>query len=132
MMHVQWIMFLLKFSFVIKHKAGKCHIVADALSSKINLTISIKPLIIIMKLMQNQYVDDVDFVENWQNCMKNIPLGDFSIKQDLFKGNPKTSLRDQLFKEMHLDGLAAHANKDKTLAQLQTQFYWPKIRRNVC
>ncbi|PKU81168.1 putative mitochondrial protein [Dendrobium catenatum] len=41
------------------------------------------------------------------------------------------SWRQHLIKEAHCGALAAHAGRDKSLAQLKSRFYWPRIRRDV-
>ncbi|GJT18787.1 RNA-directed DNA polymerase [Tanacetum coccineum] len=53
----------------------------------------------------------------------------------LFKGAwlciPLCSLREAIILDGHAGGLAGHFGRDKTLALLQEQFYWPKMERDV-
>ncbi|GKA18253.1 ribonuclease H-like domain-containing protein [Tanacetum coccineum] len=53
----------------------------------------------------------------------------------LFKGArlciPLCSLREAIVLEGHAGGLASHFGRDKTLALLREQFYWPKMERDV-
>ncbi|GJS16698.1 RNA-directed DNA polymerase [Tanacetum coccineum] len=63
--------------------------------------------------------------EIWSKC-DNGPL---------FKGTrlciPLCSLREAIILEGHAGGLAGHFGRDKTLALLREQFYWPKMERDV-
>lgn len=45
---------------------------------------------------------------------------------------PNTSLRSQLIKDLHAGVLATHVGRDKTIAQVQVWFFWPKLLRDVC
>ncbi|GJS95133.1 RNA-directed DNA polymerase [Tanacetum coccineum] len=44
---------------------------------------------------------------------------------------PLCSLREAIILEGHAGGLAGHFGRDKTLALLREQFYWPKMERDV-
>ncbi|GKA63899.1 putative reverse transcriptase domain-containing protein [Tanacetum coccineum] len=44
---------------------------------------------------------------------------------------PLCSLREDIFLEGHAGGLTGHFGRDKTLALLREQFYWPKMERDV-
>nr|GEU96911.1 hypothetical protein [Tanacetum cinerariifolium] len=85
------------------------------------------------------YCDDPDFREIWSKC-DNGPFQQFSkLDGYLFNGAqlciPLCSLREAIILEGHAGGLtgglAGHFGRDKTLALLCEQFYWPKMERDV-
>ena len=43
----------------------------------------------------------------------------------------RTSFRDLLIWEMHVDGLAGHFGRDKTIALVEDRFYWPSLKNDV-
>nr|GEV63975.1 RNA-directed DNA polymerase [Tanacetum cinerariifolium] len=43
---------------------------------------------------------------------------------------PKTSLKSQLVKEIHVKGLSA-LGRDKTIASVESRFSWPQLKRDV-
>lgn len=80
--------------------------------------------------------EDEDFSKPMRKCLQNTPSTNFSISNGyFFKGNQlcilKTSLRTHLIKELHAGGLAAHAGRDKNIAQLQSHFFWTHLHRNL-
>ncbi|GJS95323.1 transposon ty3-I gag-pol polyprotein [Tanacetum coccineum] len=89
--HARWASFLEKFNYVIKNKSGASNKVADALSRKTTLLVTISNRL----------------------CIHN------------------TSLRSQLIKEVHAGGLSAHLGRDKTIASVESRFYWPQLKRDV-
>ncbi|PKU83847.1 RNA-directed DNA polymerase [Dendrobium catenatum] len=135
-MHARWIVFLQKFTFILQHKAGKLNRVADALSRRAAMLISLQTEITGLQEMKGLYETDTDFSQPWQQCVDGMPNSDYSIRHGfLFKANclciPNSSWQLQLIKEAHCSGLAAHVGQDKTLAQLQVRFYWPRLARDV-
>ncbi|GJS14623.1 RNA-directed DNA polymerase [Tanacetum coccineum] len=80
-------------------------------------------------------VRSLDTWEIWSKC-DNGPFQQFSkLDGYLFKGVrlciPFCSLREAIILEGHSGGLAGYFGRDKTLALLREQFYWPKIERDV-
>lgn len=64
------------------------------------------------------------------------PVTEYSLRHGyLFKGNalciPDSSYQQQLVKEAHAGGLAAHLGREKTIQQLKARFFWPKLHRDV-
>ncbi|PON61866.1 hypothetical protein PanWU01x14_142840, partial [Parasponia andersonii] len=127
-MHVRWVMFLQKFTFVFKHKDGSLNRVADALSRRASLLVVVQTDIIGLEYLKDLYSSDEDFATIWSKCANNESTGEFIIQHGyLFKSNqlciPKTSVREQLIKDLHSGGLSAHTGRDKTLAPLQARFF---------
>ncbi|GJQ90259.1 RNA-directed DNA polymerase [Tanacetum coccineum] len=82
------------------------------------------------------YANDEDFCNIWMELKTKQHRGEFILLDDyLFKGNrlciPQTSLRSQLIKEVHAEGLSAHLGRDKTIVSVECQFYWPPLKRDV-
>jgi hypothetical protein len=88
--------------------------------------------------LKDMYCDDTDFKEVYEACT-NPMLRDirhwieYMIQEGfLFKGNqlciPKCSMRDNLLKEKHSEGLVRHFGHDKMFAQLSSSYYWPVMR----
>jgi hypothetical protein len=53
----------------------------------------------------------------------------------LFKTNklciPRTSVWDFIVWEIHARGLAGHFGRDKTIEEVERQFYWPRLKKDV-
>ncbi|XP_028556926.1 uncharacterized protein LOC110109044 [Dendrobium catenatum] len=135
-LHARWIMFLQRFSFTIKHKPGKDNRVADALSRKTVLLTKLQTEITGLECLKELYETDPDFGTIWKQCIDSLPCDGYSIRHGfLFKQDllciPVSSWRQQLIREAHGGGLAAHIGRDNTLRQLQCRFFWPRIRRDT-
>ncbi|KAA3484962.1 Transposon Ty3-I Gag-Pol polyprotein [Gossypium australe] len=82
-------------------------------------------------------------LETWSTtCGPKTPQGPKQIKQTkcqhdgfLFREGklwiPHGSVRDLLVIEVHSGGLMGHFGVAKTLAMLQEQFFWPRMKRDV-
>ncbi|XP_074314198.1 uncharacterized protein LOC141649405 [Silene latifolia] len=136
--HAKWVEFLQSFNFSSKHKEGKLNVVADALSRRHSMLVTVQQRVLGFEFMKELYKDDQDFMEDWLTLQgnPNNPGSKFTLQEGyLFKGNklciPRGSYRDLLIKEVHSNGLAGHFGVQKTLDILQDQFHWPIMERGV-
>ena len=88
------------------------------------------------ELLKDLYGTDEDFQEILEKCVMNQRYNDFHIQEGyLMKGNqlciPKTSLRENVIRNLHGGGLASHFGRDKTIVIIGDQYYWLHMRRDV-
>ena len=139
--HLKWVEFLKSYTFVLKHRSGKSNRVADALSRRQLLLKKMQIEVVGFKELKNLYPEDPDFGEAWNACKEPVTLDrtkwlDFIIQDDmLFRGShlciPRSSMRENLIKEKHSGGLAGHFGRDKTLALVSENYYWPQLQQDV-
>ena len=77
------------------------------------------------KELSTLYLDDPNFDEVWKACTKPVTLDRtkwlYFMFQDsmLFKGSqlciPRSSMRENLIKKKHSEGLTGHFGRDKTI-----------------
>nr|KAJ0218923.1 hypothetical protein LSAT_V11C300143610 [Lactuca sativa] len=120
--HGRWMSFLEKFTFVVKHKFGMSNRVADALSRRSNLLVSMRVGVPGMDVLMGQLTG----IQSGQ-------MSDFLLHEGfLFKGNqlciPDSSLRLQIIRELHGEG---HVGRDRTLQLVQSSYFWPTMRKEV-
>ncbi|KAJ0814782.1 putative nucleotidyltransferase, Ribonuclease H [Helianthus annuus] len=130
--HGRWLAFLEKFTFVVKHKTGVSNRVADALSRRSNLLVSMRVDVSGLEVIREQLAIDPYFSVILQD-VKTGQKSDFLLHEGfLFKGNqlciPDSSLRLKIIKELHGEG---HVGRDRTLQLVQASYYWPTMRKEV-
>ena len=81
------------------------------------------------------YENDVDSGRVWTSCQRGF-FQPFSIFDGfLFENNalcvPCCSLRLTILVEVHGGALGGHFGRDKTLAFVQANFYWRKLKKDV-
>lgn len=135
-MHAQWILFLERFTFLLKHRSSQLNKAADALSRRASLLTTLTAEVIGFDCLKDLYATNDDFGSIWIRCVNNEPITEYTIlKGFLFKGNqfciPRTSLCEHLICELHAGGLAAHTGRDKLVALLMDQFHWPHMGWNI-
>ncbi|GJW14801.1 reverse transcriptase domain-containing protein [Tanacetum coccineum] len=106
------------------------------LSRKTTLLVSISNEVLGFDSIKELYASDKDFGNIWMELETKQHQGEFILLDGyLFKGNrlciPKTSLRIQLIKEVHVGGLSDLLGRDKTIASIESRFYWPQLKRDV-
>ena len=93
------------------------------------------------KELMNLYAEDPKFAKAWKACTVLVTLDrmkwlDFIIQDGIFfKGSqlciPKISMRENLIKEKDSGGLAEHFRRDKTIALVAKNYYWPQLQQDV-
>ena len=119
-----------RFSFDLRHKSGVENKVADALSHRVTLLSVMSTKVIGFEKLQEEYESCPDFGEAYTTVMnEHLQVVDDFILRDgyLFKANklciPHTSVRDFLVWEVHAGGLSGHFGRDKTIEEVERQFY---------
>ncbi|GJR03940.1 RNA-directed DNA polymerase [Tanacetum coccineum] len=133
--HAKWVEFIQAFSFVIRHKVGSDNQVEDALSRRHSLITTMQIRLQGIDSFRGLYCDDPDFREIWSKCDNGPFQQFFKLDGYLFKGVwlciSLCFLREVIILEGHAGGLTGYFMRDKTLALLREQFYWPKMERDV-
>uniref|UniRef100_A0A2N9EYR8 Reverse transcriptase domain-containing protein n=1 Tax=Fagus sylvatica TaxID=28930 RepID=A0A2N9EYR8_FAGSY len=130
--------YLQRYSFALKHKAGIENKAADALSRRVTLLSMMSTNVTGFERLRDEYESCPDFgqVHETLSSAPHSTIEDYTIQDGyLFKANklciPRTSVQDFLMWELHASGLAEHFGRDKTIEEVERQFYWPGLKRDV-
>jgi hypothetical protein len=91
--------------------------------------------------LKHLYLDDPDFSEIYQICIKmegryHADFSEYLIQNGLlFKGAqlciPKCSMRANIIREKHCGSLGGHFGIDKTADMVKRSYFWPKLNNDV-
>ncbi|KAE8672957.1 putative Quercetin 3-O-methyltransferase 1 [Hibiscus syriacus] len=130
--HAKWVAYLQEFTFTLRHQAGSLNRVADALSRRTLLLTTMSTKVAGFETFTDMYAADPSFGMIFQEVTEGH-RNDFVLHNGyLFRGLqlciPDCSLRQQIISELHNEG---HFGRDKTLALISSDFYWPKLTSDV-
>ena len=135
--HGNWVEFLQRYYFVVKHRAGVKNKAADALSRRVSLLSIMSVKVTGFERLKDDYESCPNFGELYTS-LSNAPwpiLDDYTLQDGyLFKANklyiPRSSVRDFLIWEIHAGSLAGHfgTNKRKSKKKMaQPMALWMKL-----
>ena len=135
-MHARWVAYIQCFYFTLKHKSGITYKVVDVLRKRASLWTTLHTKVVRFDCLKELYENDEDFGDVWGKCQQTHTTVNSIYVQDgfLFRGNqlciPKSSLREQIIKELHGGGLGGHMGRYKTMALVEERYYWPQLKRD--
>ncbi|KAE8702634.1 putative CCCH-type zinc finger family protein [Hibiscus syriacus] len=130
--HAKWVAYLQEFTFTLRHHAGSLNRIAYALSRRTLLLTTMSTKVAGFETFTDMYAADPSFGMIFQEVTEGH-RHDFVLHNGyLFRGLqlyiPDCSLRHQIISELHNEG---HFDRDKTLALISSDFYWPKLTSDV-
>ncbi|KAJ9512039.1 hypothetical protein QJQ45_004614 [Haematococcus lacustris] len=144
---LRWTQLLAPYSFSLVHKAGKTHIVPDALSRRPDYQLSAlsvaTPDSAFFATYDHHAPQDAAYQAAFSHTLSHNPSGPSSWHLRVIDGRlytasepprlyvPASPLRSQLLHEAHDAVTSAHLGRAKTLERLQRHFYWPQMEQTV-
>ena len=123
---------------MVKHRAGVKNKATDALSQRVSLLLVISVKVTGFEQLKDDYESYPDLGELYTSLSNaSRPILDDYTHQDgyLFKANklciPRSLVRDFLVLEVHAGGLVVHFGQDKTIEEVERQFYWPGLKKGI-
>ena len=117
--------------FHIEAQVGVTNEVANALNRQASLLTTLPTEVVGFDCLKELYENNEDFGDIWGMCQQiHTTINSMYIHDGfLFQGNqlciPKSSLREQIIRELHGGGLGRHIGRDKTIALVEERYYWP-------
>jgi hypothetical protein len=124
------------FPYIIKHKKGNDSVIVDALSRRYAMLSQLDCRIFGLETIKGQYALDDDFKEVILNCKEDrtwnkIVLNDGYLLRTNRLCIPVGLVRLLVLQEAHGGSLMGHFSAKKTEVVLSTNFFWPRMRRDV-
>jgi hypothetical protein len=135
--HQKWSTYLQQFHLNIKYKKGSTNNVANCLS---------RPPIVVLTTVLNScgheisdwpllYTSDLEFVHTYNTLLEVKQVPNFHLQDDLLchLGHlcVPSSEHAKMIWEAHYSRVTGHFRVEKTMAVLQTYFYWLTLRQDV-
>ena len=128
--HASWVEYLQRYSFALKHKAGIENKAADAFSRRVTLLSMMSTKVTGFERLRDEYKSCPNFgkLHATLSSAPHPTIENYTIQDGyLFKANklciPRTSVWDFLVWELHAGGRAGHFGQDKTIEEVEWQFY---------
>lgn len=141
---LRWAEFLAEFNFEIDYAPGKTNVVADALSRRPDLILTAISALsapdLFAELVREAGEHDSEYASTLQSVRDGTAKPGFSEDNGLLyfkdtKGSrlyiPAGTLRTILLCEAHDSAVSGHLGRDKTLARLTPQYFWPKMDESI-
>ena len=134
--HAGWVSFIQRFTFALKHKAGQVNKVANALSKRVALLLTMWAEVIGFDCLKELYSEDEDFGNSWAQCLQGFLHKGMHIQEGyLFWSNQlcilRSSLREQVIYELHRGSSSGHLGRDKTVALAEERYCWPQLKKDI-
>lgn len=124
--------------FVLKHKSGIENKAADALSRRVTLLFVMSVEVTGFERLKEKYESCSEFGEIYltlkdenHRVINGYHLQDGYLFQDNKLYISKTSVREFLIWEIHAVGLSGYFGRNKTIEEVERQFLWSSLKRNV-
>jgi len=136
--HGRWVEYLQEYSFVLKYKSRMENKTANALSRRVMLLSMISVEINGFERLKEEYESCPEFEEIYMTLKdeNNRVVNGYHLQEGyLFRDNKlyilKTSVREFLIWKIHVGGLSGHFGRNKSIEEVECQFFWSSLKRNV-
>lgn len=135
--HGLWVEFLQAYSFVLKHKSGVVNKAVDAVSCRVTLLCMMSVKVKGFESLKEDYELCLDFGEVYLALRDGqcLTADDYYLQDGyLFRANKlcisRASKQDILIWDIHAGGLSEHFGRDKTIEEVERQFYLSCLKRD--